>query len=123
MTSSLMTENSIFHITTSSEWATAKSAGEYAPRDYEGDGFIHCSYAHQLISVANSMFHGQSGLVLLEIDRAAVGSEVVDENLSGGSELFPHIYGRLQPVAVIRIHNFPSKEDGAFELPASVSDG
>ena len=118
-----MKDNSIFHITTSSEWATAKSAGEYVPRDYEADGFIHCSYAPQLVSVANSMFHGQSGLVLLEIDRAAVGSEVVDENLSGGSELFPHIYGILPAAAVIRIHNFPSKEDGAFELPASVSDG
>jgi len=118
-----MNESSIFHITTNSEWASAKSAGEYVPRDYEDDGFIHCSYAHQLVSVANSMFHGDSGLVLLEIDRASVGSEVVDENLSGGSELFPHIYGKLPVNAVIRIHNFSSKEDGAFELPASMADG
>lgn len=111
----------IYHITTAAEARAATSSGEYAPTAFEEDGFIHCSHVHQVTEVANYMFGGEKDLVLLEIDRTKVTARVVDENLSGGDELFPHIYGRLAMSAVTRVHRFPCREDGTFDLPSSVS--
>ena len=48
-------------------------------------------------------FSGVRGLVLLEIDLARVPGEVRWENLEGGSELFPHLYGPLPASAVISV--------------------
>ena|SRR5439155_16789296 len=109
----------IYHITSAAE--AAQSSSVYAPGAYETEGFIHCSYRHQVCDVANRRFAGRSGLVLLEIDRARLTAAVVFENLEGGAELFPHIYGRLPMSAVSRIHEFPCRPHGEFELPATLA--
>ena len=109
----------IYHITSMDE--VAQRLPIYAPGAYETDGFIHCSYRHQVRDVANRRFAGRSGLVLLEINRARLTAAVVDENLEGGAELFPHIYGRLPMLAVARIHELPCRPDGGFELPATLA--
>src|SRR5262249_34334099 len=96
----------IYHITSGLEAEAARKSGEYVPRDFERDGFIHCSYAHQVADVAKRLFSGRSDLVLLEISPDRLDCEVVDENLEGGSQLFPHIYGRLKMSAVVAIHDF-----------------
>ena len=111
----------IFHITSRAEADEARRAGTYVPAAFHRDGFIHCSYARQLTRVADARFPGRSDLVLLKIDRARVGCEVVDENLEGGSDLFPHIYGPLPMSAVTAVIEFPSRPDGTFELPADVT--
>jgi uncharacterized protein (DUF952 family) len=110
----------IFHITSRAEADEARRTGTYVAAAFQRDGFIHCSYARQLTRVADARFHGRSDLVLLEIDRARVGCEVVDENLEGGSELFPHVYGPLPMSAVRAIVDFPCRPDGTFGLPAGV---
>lgn len=48
-------------------------------------------------------FSGVRGLMLLEIDLDRVPAEVRWENLEGGSELFPHLYGPLPAAAVISV--------------------
>jgi len=40
---------------------------------------------------------------VFEIDPARLPCRVVEENLEGGEEIFPHIYGRLPMSAVVRI--------------------
>ncbi len=110
----------IFHITTRAEAEEARRTGTYVPAAFDRDGFIHCSYARQLTRVADANFRGRYGLVLLEINRDRVGCEVVDENLEGGTDLFPHIYGPLPMSAVTAIVDFPCRPDGTFELPADV---
>lgn len=96
----------IFHITTRAEWEAAVPAGEYLPAAFAAEGFIHCSYGRQVEATARRHFAGRTGLVVLEIDRAAVPSPIVDENLSGGAELFPHIYGPLPAGAVVTVRDF-----------------
>jgi uncharacterized protein (DUF952 family) len=96
----------IYHITSVLEAEAARKSGEYVPRDFEREGFIHCSYAHQVAGVAKRLFSGRSDLVLIEISPDRLDCKVVDENLEGGSQLFPHIYGRLKMSAVVAIHNF-----------------
>jgi uncharacterized protein (DUF952 family) len=112
--------SALFHITSAEEAADAVRAGVYAPGAFEAEGFIHCSYSRQVCDVANRLFSGRSDLVLLEIDRTKVTCEVIDENLEGGAQLFPHIYGRLPIGAVVKIHWFPCGDDGRFELPETV---
>lgn len=107
----------LFHITGRDEWAAAQAAGEYLPAAFAREGFIHCSYERQVEKSARKHFAGRTDLVLLEIDRTAVPSRIVDENLSGGSDLFPHIYGPLPVSAVHTVFDYPPGPDGTFPLP------
>jgi uncharacterized protein (DUF952 family) len=106
----------LFHITSMQEAEEAARAGEYAPKAFDREGFIHCSYPPQVCAVANRLFAGRGDLVLFEVDRTQVPSPVVDENLEGGLELFPHIYGRLPMRAVVAVHRFPCNAGGRFEV-------
>lgn len=117
-----MSNSPLFHIVRADSYEAARADGEYLPEGYERDGFIHCSYQEQVVGVANHLYRGQEGLVLLEIRREALDSEVIDENLEGGDTLFPHIYGPLPTSAVAAIHALHARSDGTFELPASIRD-
>lgn len=109
----------LFHITTKREAEVAAQTGEYTPAAFAREGFIHTSYAHQVLATANRIFRGKRDLVVLEIDPSRLGCTVIDENLEGGSELFPHIYGKLQWSAVRSVHTLPCDDAGTF--PTSLS--
>ena len=96
-----MIDRIIYHITSTSEWNLAQSKGEYEPRQFPDEGFIHCSYSHQLETVVNRFFLGQKNLLVLEIDSAVLQCEVIEENLEGGAELYPHVYGKLPLNAIL----------------------
>jgi uncharacterized protein (DUF952 family) len=98
----------LYHITSEREAREAAQAGEYTPAAFEREGFIHCSHAHQVLATLNRIFRGRTDLVLLEIDPEQLDCKVVEENLEGGAELFPHIYGRLRMSAVVRVHGLPT---------------
>jgi uncharacterized protein (DUF952 family) len=108
----------IFHITKRGEWERAKREGIYQTPTLASEGFIHCSRSDQVIRIANTLFHGQMGLVLLEIDTHQVRAEIRYENCEGGQELFPHIYGTLDLGAVVRVLAFEPGEDGSFAMPS-----
>jgi uncharacterized protein (DUF952 family) len=97
----------LYHITSEREARAAAQAGKYTPAGFVREGFIHCSYAHQVLATLNRIFRGRTDLVVLEIDPTLLECKVVDENLEGGTELFPHIYGRLPMSAVVKVHAFP----------------
>ena len=97
-----------------------RRADVYRPDSLRDEGLIHCSYADQVCRVANFLYAGQADLVLLEIDGSRVGADVVDEDLCGSGEPFPHIYGELSWEAVVALHAFPCAEDGTFQLPSAL---
>src|SRR5689334_19395243 len=104
-------------ITSSAEWERAKTVGYYASPSLETEGFIHCSTPSQVTGVANKHFKGRTDLVLLVVDPEKVTAKVKCENLKGGAELFPHIYGRLNVSAVMSVHAFKPDVNGLFSLP------
>ena len=106
----------IFHITTREGWDSAVAEGSYRPEAFPVDGFIHCSTRDQVIQVANIRFRGKRGLVLLLIDADKVTAQIVYENLEGGQQLFPHIYGELNLEAVVQVSEFEPGDDGYFQL-------
>src|SRR5262245_20202776 len=111
-----MKRDRLYHITTEREALAATRSGSYTPAAFDREGFIHCSYEHQVTAVANRIFHGIQDLVVFEIDPSLVGCSIVDENLEGGQELFPHIYGSLPMSAVVGLHRFRVNTDGLFEF-------
>jgi uncharacterized protein (DUF952 family) len=96
-------EQHLYHITSEAEANEALRTAEYVPKAFEAEGFIHCSYGHQVPATLNRIFKGRTDLVVFEIDRTRLPCRVIDENLDGGSELFPHVYGKLPMSAVVRI--------------------
>lgn len=111
----------IYHIVKRSDWEISQRRGVYRTPSLEKDGFIHCSLAHQIPSVANYNFKGQSELVLLEIDVGKLIPQVRLEDLYGEGKEYPHIYGELNLDAVLRVVDFPCEVDGTFKLPTSIS--
>ncbi len=95
-----MQYETIFHITARTDWDAARQLGEYCADSLDDEGFIHASTQEQVLRTANRFYHGQNGLVLLEIDAAKVQADIRYEDLSGEGMLFPHIYGALNVDAV-----------------------
>lgn len=104
----------IFHITKHEAWNSLEADGTYRTEMFPIEGFIHCSTRDQVIQVANLRFRGQAGLVLLSIDTDKVTSEIRYENLEGGQQMFPHIYGELNIDAVVQVAEFEPAADGYF---------
>lgn len=90
-----------YKILTADQWAQFQADGVFhgAPVDL-ADGYIHLSAAPQLQGTLDKHFAGQTGLVIAEIDLAALGN-IVKWEISRGDALFPHIYGTLPMAAVI----------------------
>ena len=103
----------IYHITHQVDWSSALDAGEYTADSLASQGFIHCSTREQVLPVAERYYAGQVGLVLLCIDEGKLTAPVRYENLEGGEEQFPHIYGPLNLEAVVQALAFsPEGWDG-----------
>jgi uncharacterized protein (DUF952 family) len=111
----------IFHITTKEEWDNSQVSGVYKPINYALDGFIHCSFGEQVMHVADRFYADATNLILLRIESALVGSKVVEENLEGGTEMFPHIYGPLPIEAVNGYAPLTKDSSGHFLFPAQLA--
>ena len=82
-------------------------------------GYIHASGTTQVAGVANAVYRDAGeDLVLLEIDTDRVRPEIRYEDVPGAPGPFPHIYGPLNPDAVVAIRPFAPGPDGLFTFPA-----
>jgi uncharacterized protein (DUF952 family) len=111
--------DTILHITQRQQWEEAKRDRVYRGDTLASEGFIHCSTPKQAIVVANRLFCGQQGLIILCIDTDRVQTEIRYEGIEG--ELFPHIYGPLNVDAVFQAVKLEPGTDGKFELPAELT--
>ena len=107
----------VYHIAGKNDWSEAKRKGVYSCESLKNEGFIHCSTQQQIIPVANRFYKGVKDLVLLQLDAEKVKQEIKYENLEGGEELFPHIYGPFDLDVVICSVDFIPDENGLFEFP------
>ena len=113
-----MTDQAIYHISRREEWESAQAAGSYAGSSQDqADGFIHFSAADQVVASAAKHRAGQSDLVLIAVDVAALGPELRWEASRGGA-LFPHLYGPLPLTAVRWTKPLPLGADGRHVFPS-----
>lgn len=92
----------LLRITSPAEWAASRI-------DDDGDGFVHLSAPHQVLTAANQHYRGRTDLQLLVLDESTLGEIRVE----GG---FPHLYDTLSADAVLDVLPFPCDDDGAFRL-------
>lgn len=105
-----MSDRYLYHYTTAAGWDTSQTDGEHRisgrGMTLESEGFIHFCYADQRPGVWQRFWAAETApVVLLTVDPDEVGEALVDENTSGGTELFPHLYGPLPLDAVIAVHD------------------
>jgi uncharacterized protein (DUF952 family) len=124
----------ILHITRRDDWEVARREGAYRPPSLKAEGFIHFSQLHQVLLVADTFYAGQSGLVLLEVDTELLSPSLrweppdgrtlpSDPEETSAQGLFPHLYGPLNPDAVVAVHDFPLDADNRFALPLELTTG
>jgi uncharacterized protein (DUF952 family) len=112
----------ILHITTAGAWADARRRGSYEAASLAAEGFIHCSTPEQVLAVANQRFRGCRDLVVLHVDEARLTAPVRYENLEGGDQLFPHVYGPLNADAVVGATPLEPQPNGGFAAIAGDHD-
>ena len=94
----------VFHIATVAEWDAAQASGAYTTstrgRTLEQEGFLHASRADQVEGV-RTRYYADVGepLLLLTIDTDLLTSPWQEDPV--GDDTYPHIYGPLNPDAVI----------------------
>ncbi|MBT9311587.1 DUF952 domain-containing protein [Leptothoe kymatousa] len=110
----------LYRIAPAAAVQAAEAQGYFESADLAAEGFIHCSFLHQVLGVSQRHYGGQQGLVLFSIDPAAVDCEIRVENTSGGTELYPHIYGRVPWAAVQQVYADTYDQAGVFVLPAEL---
>ena len=102
----------IYKIVPAALWREAEREGIFRGSDVDRrDGFIHFSSAAQAVETAAKHFAGQSDLLLVRVDSAALGAALKWEPSRGGA-LFPHLYGDLDLGAVRRVDPLPLGPQG-----------
>jgi uncharacterized protein (DUF952 family) len=111
----------ILHAVSRAAWSAAQGQGAFTADSLAGEGFIHCSKRGQILRVANLLYRGQPGLVLLVIDPRRLTSELRWEpGVDLAAELFPHVYGPINLEAVVNVLDFEPGPDGSFAMPPSL---
>ncbi|HQU90772.1 MAG TPA: DUF952 domain-containing protein [Pyrinomonadaceae bacterium] len=90
----------IYHIVLPEAWEAVKHNSNYSAESLETEGFIHCSYDHQLDGVIGRYYSASPELVILKLDIGKLTSKLVSEPSTGG-EVYPHIYGSINLDAVV----------------------
>lgn len=113
-------QKSIFHIAFRSDLQDAMKL--YSPASVTDCGFIHCAGARQLEDIIQRKFAGRTDVVLMKIDPDRVEAKIRHENLTGGSELYPHIYGPLNMDAVVSVEPLDISHKGTSVLSDEEGD-
>ena len=107
----MLSQNALIHVTTRELWEAGAARGSYVPPGFESEGFIHCCTRSQLERVLADHFEAQDAVCLLVLDAAVIKAEVKYERAANGDD-YPHIYGPIEPSAVIETHDAPHRDEG-----------
>ena len=111
----------ILHMLKKDEWESALQAGIYRPDSLDEEGFIHCSQPEMLETVANGLYLGQQGMIILIIAKEKLTAPLIYEDCYETGHAFPHIYGTIRPDVVTEVIEFPCDENGEFSLPSELT--
>ncbi len=102
-----------YHMAIAEEWEQQKATDSYVPLAFAADGFIHCTNGLELLRWVGNSFHVESSesRVVLVLNASEITSDL---RYDDPDENFPHIYGPLNPSAVIRELPVHRGTDGTF---------
>jgi uncharacterized protein (DUF952 family) len=106
----------VFKIVAAEEWRAAEADGAFTGAAVDrADGYIHFSTAAQAPDTAAKWFADRDDLMLVAVDAAALGADLVWEPSRGG-DLFPHLYAALPMSAVVSSRPLRLGPDGRHEF-------
>jgi len=109
----------IYKICEEAEWRAAEAAGQFCGSAVDlRDGFIHFSDAAQLAETAAKHFAGQTDLMLIAVDSAALGAALKWEHAPSRGEDFPHLFAALPLSAVRWTAPLARDAQGTIVIPA-----
>jgi uncharacterized protein (DUF952 family) len=113
--------STVYRLLAADVWQAAQASGSFLGTEHDlRDGFIHFSTALQVAETARRHYAGQTGLLLLGVSVAALGSALRFEP-SRGDALFPHLYAPLPVSAVTSVQALPLGADGQHILPRDLA--
>jgi uncharacterized protein (DUF952 family) len=120
-----MTNARIYHLALRADWEDAGERGRYAVStrglSLADEGFIHCSFAHQIERVANAWYRDLDELVIIRLDLEGLAAEVrVEPSSDGSGELFPHVYGPIPAAAVAETMVWAREAGRDWTLPDEI---
>lgn len=102
----------IYHVADPTDWELAFRSGnnQYVIstryRTLEQEGFIHCSFRHQVEQIARRFYEDIDGGTVLSIDISRLQIELRVEPGIDTDEVYPHLYGPLNLDAVTSAEPF-----------------
>jgi glutathione S-transferase len=114
----------LVHVALPDEWIEASDAGHYpwSSRSvtFADEGFVHLSRPHQVAGVLNRFYADVEMVLLLVIEDASL-PDVVDEDLYGAGENFPHLYRALPVEAISFVVEVERSDDGSWWVPPVIT--
>jgi uncharacterized protein (DUF952 family) len=97
----------IFHVATLADWDQASASGTYTTSTYGASladvGYLHAARREQVPGVLERFYTGVGEpVVVLEIETDRLDVPWREDEV--GDETFPHVYGPLNPSAVVATH-------------------
>ncbi len=89
-------------------WNKFEGEKAYKAESLDSEGFIHCSFAHQLDAVLKRYYAEAESVLVLEIDTAKLASKLRIEP-STNKDMYPHVYGEINREAVAEIREVKLK--------------
>lgn len=93
----------IYHVTHKTDWLKAEQEGFYEAPSLAIEGFIHASKINQVAGVLKRYFKDQEDLLVLHIDEHKLTSVFTYEFSASVNEEFPHIFGKINLEAVLKV--------------------
>lgn len=105
-----------YHATTKAHWDTLDPSEPYLPRDFDADGFIHCTDGAEALSIVLTTYykHEPGEWIVLYLDADRITSPV---SYDDPAEIFPHIYGPINRDAIMAAKEIGRAPDGTFLRP------
>ena len=93
----------IYHVVTKNKWQAALAQGFYEADSLANEGFIHACKKAQVDGVLERYYMGQQNLLLLNIDETRLTVGLKFEKSVSVNEEFPHIFGRINLDAIVKV--------------------
>ncbi len=102
-----------YHLVPAEVWVASDPGQPYEAASLAVEGFIHCTDgADEMVATANRHYRGDPrAFLVLAIDLDETGSPWRIEDEHG---IYPHVFGRIDRTAVVRVMPAPRDADGTF---------
>ncbi|MDZ7900118.1 MAG: DUF952 domain-containing protein [Arcicella sp.] len=111
-----MNPTTVYHLVSPEWWDTFADKDYYESETLEQEKFLHFSTREQVNGTLANYFKGVQRIFLLHIDTTKLTSELVFEDLFGINIDFPHLYGRLNKDAVLKVQELLADENGVVAI-------